>query len=264
MPRNSQELSRTVARNGWFFRLAPDFPADQIPGFPENLDFILASGTILKDSRTTTAALCSADGLPPFFLKRTNNKGAGFTFRYLFRRARAFRAAETICALREAEIDTPAVLAVGEHRRGLRLCCGYIINEMRSEVRDMHALLVKSSEPLRTLDIIMEKAAEQLSRIHNHNIVHGDYKLSNIYLKPDGHPGTWDLDGGLVLRKPDRKKMFEDLFRLTESCRRVLRLAHPDCVPSDLDFCRKAAESYSGPFPFSPEAIRDELERKAR
>lgn len=264
MQRNSQELSRTVFRNGWLFRFAPDFPADRIPGFPESIDSVLAAGTKLKDSRTTTAALCSVNGLPPFFLKRTNNKSVGFTLRYLFRRARAFRAAETIRALREAEIDTPAVLAVGEHRRGMLLCGGYIVNEMRSEVRDMHALLVESPDPPRTLDTIMEKAAELLSRIHNHNIVHGDYKLSNIYLTPDGRPGTWDLDGGLVLRAPHRKKMLEDLFRLTESCRRVLRLAHPGCVPSDLELCRKAAECYSGPFSFFPEEIRDALERKTR
>ncbi len=252
---NRAEQPVTLHRNGWHFKLAPHLSADDFTGLLDSIDTRLAGGDVLKDSKTTTAAICTLPDIGRVFLKRTNNKGLRFTLRYLFRRARSFRAADAANALIQAGIETPAVLAVGEHRTGPYLHAGYIINETREDARCAHLLLARSTSPGQMLDSLIEKAAGQLSLIHSRNIVHGDYKLSNIYLTAEDEPGTWDLDGAAILGAPSRKRMFADLLRFVFSLRQVLTARHPEFILPDQELCRKAADCYAGPFPVSADEL---------
>ncbi len=256
---NRAEQTVSIRRNGWYFKLAPHISADSFIHIPDTLDTYLAEGDILKDSKTTTAAICTLPEFGKVFLKRTNNKGFKFTLRYLFRRARSFRAAEAANALIAIGIETPAVPAVGEHRTGLYLHAGYIINEIKEGVRNAHHMLAKTESPQETLNLLIEKNIPLLSIIHNNSIVHGDYKLSNIYLTADNIPGTWDLDGTLILKAPNRKRMFEDIFRFVSSIRQVLDKHHPGYNISDQELCRKTVENYNGPFRFSAEELYSSL-----
>lgn len=251
-------------RQGWFFRLSPLLPAEDFARFLETVDASLSRGTTLKDSRTTTAAIRILPPVGPVFLKRTNSKGFRFMLRYLFRRARSFRAAAATNALIRAGIETPAVLAVGEHRTGLLLHAGYIINEALENARSCHGLLARTESPAELLGPLTGKAVALLTELHRRNIVHGDYKLSNIYWTPDGKPGTWDLDGAAILSAPSRKRMTEDLYRLASSLRQVLNKYHPAFRITDRELCETVVSGYAGPVPVSADTLCDLLKRERK
>lgn len=257
---NRAEQPVELHRNGWNFRLAPGIPSEEFLHFLDRLDAVLEGASPLKNSRTTTAAVVPFPGCGRVFLKRTNNKGLRFTLRYLFRRARAFRAAECSNALVRAGIETPAVLAVGEFRvAGFFLRAGYIVNEAKEDAENVHLLLARAAEPERMLARLIDRILPLLSRIHESGIVHGDFKLSNLYLTAGGQAGTWDLDGGCVLHSPCRKRMFADLVRLLSSICAVF--------PGSLDvdsLCRTVAERYAGPFSFSTEELAEAVRRRKR
>ena len=254
---NRAEQPVEVRRNNSNFRLAPCIPVEAFRRLLPRLDSLLEQAETLKNSRTTTAAIVKLPDCGTVFLKRTNNKGILFTLRYLFRRARAFRAAECSNALVRAGIETPAVLAVGEFRKGgFFLRSGYLINEARENAENVHLLLANAAEPERVLAHLLEAILPMLSRMHSEGVVHGDCKLSNLYLTPEGRAGTWDLDGGAVIRPPCRRRIFADLVRFLSSIRSV--------YPGTLDeeaLCRSVADRYSGPVRFSAEELAEGLRR---
>lgn len=261
---NRDEQPVRFYRRGWYFQLSPLLPAEDFAQFLETVDSSLSSGTTLKDSRTTTAAIRDLPPVGPVFLKRTNRKGFRFILRYLFRRARSFRAAAATNALIRAGIETPAVLAVGEHRTGLLLHAGYIINEALEDARSCHGLLARTDSPAELLTPLTGKATALLTELHRRNIVHGDYKLSNLYWTPTGKPGTWDLDGAAILAAPSRRRMTEDLYRLASSIRQVLNKYHPAFRITDRELCEIIASGYAGPVPISAGTLCALLRRERK
>lgn len=239
---------RHIARNGFRFLVSGNIRADEFLGCIPQLDQLIRDGKILKDSRTTTAALCEIPGCGLVFVKRTNRKGFRFILRYLFRRARAFRASAMIRILSRNGIETPSLIAVGERRRFLFLQAGYLITECKSEASQVFHVIVHMEDPLRGLEELLPKAALLLARIHKLNIVHGDYKLPNIYLLPDGTCGIWDLDGASAFSSPlSVRRRLIDLKRLVRSAGAVCKRRN---IRFDRDhFAELAARSYGTVFP---------------
>ncbi len=209
---------REVRSDNRFFLISDSIDPKKFLEALPLLDSFIDGGRIIKHSHTTTASVSDtpfSDG--PVFLKRTNNKGFRFTLRYLFRKARAFRAAAAGRRLRESGIITPEVLAAGEYRTRLVLHAGYLITEYCEGSADAASLLHAATRD--EAAGIVRAASSLLSKIHSAGVSHGDFKLQNVYIRGDGSAGVWDLDGARVFSGP-APKLFarRDLERLRESC----------------------------------------------
>ena len=250
---------RHISRDGFRFLISGDADADEFQNCIPQLDTLIRSGKILKDSKTSTAALCEIPGCGFVFIKRTNQKGFRFILRYLFRSARAFRAAAIIRILSRNGIETPALTAVGEHRAfSLILQAGYLITECKQNAPEIYHIIVRMENPEQGLNELLPKASVLLAGIHKLNIVHGDYKLPNIYQLSDGTCGTWDLDGASVSGAPlSIRKRLIDLKRLLHSAESVCKLKN---VPFDRDhFAEVIVHSYCSLFPDLEQVLRSAL-----
>ncbi len=208
-------------QHGTYKFFVPQAAADQdlfrlLTGIDQNM----MSGKKLKDSRTTTAVLLT--GSRPLFIKRTNNKDLQFTLRYLFRSARAFRAAYAAELFRRLDIPTPAVFAAGESRSGLILNCGYLVTEAVSNAGEIADLVASSPEPLAEIRRFFAAAGEMMQRLHEKHLIHGDLKIHNFYLSGATY-GIWDLDG-VRSRSPlvMKRKITQELALLVASTRIAL------------------------------------------
>ena len=180
------------------------------------------------------------------FAKRTNNKGLKFTLRYLFRPARAFRAARAADRLFRAGIETPAVLAVGERRFCRILLGGYLVNELKRDVTEAYHVLLNAKDPKACVSEIMEKAGRLLASIHLQHVIHRDFKLANVYFRKDGTCGVWDLDGARIYPSSvPQSLMMVDLSRLTASVLSVLKLRGDRYEPDLREICGLLARAYS-------------------
>lgn len=245
--------SRHISRDGFDFSVSGEVCADEFESCLPQLDQLIRNGKLMKDSRTTTAALCEIPGCGFVFVKRTNRKNFRFVLKYLFRKARAFRAAGIIRILSENGIETPAVIAVGEHRRfSLFLQAGYLITECKKNAPEIYNVIMDMADPEKGFDEYLPKAALLLARIHELNIVHGDYKLPNLYLLPDGSCGTWDMDGAFV------SSSSLSIQRRLIDLKRLLRSSEEICKRRDLPFDR---ERYAGSIIRSYCSLFPELEK---
>lgn len=209
------------------FAVLPQYESPELTDMLRDFDRILEHSLILKDSRTTTAGIAAvADNGHPIFLKRTNSKGLRFLCRYLFRSARSFRSARAAFAFKNIGIRTPEIIAAGERRTGpgrLILRSGYLVTSTSDEIRSVTSVLTENVDPLPSVDAIFEYAAQVMSRLHGHHIVHGDLKLGNFYCvghwSPDEHVcGVWDLDSVHFYAKPPPAKQIDrELGRLIAS-----------------------------------------------
>ena len=169
------------------------------PRLLRRIDSCFERGVLLKDSRSTTAALAAVSHKgTPVFLKRTNNKGLIFSLKYLFRYSRVFRAAVAAFRLEELGIRTPRVLLAGERRRGLILKAGYLATTTAPETHSVAWLLRETGAPEAVLESFLAYAAESTAKLHAGRIEHGDLKAINFYFTgqwgPETEYGIWDLD----------------------------------------------------------------------
>lgn len=235
-----------VREGGFSFLIAASVRSGEFRNALPRLDSLIDTGNKCKDSRSTTASICDLPGYGTVFVKRTNNKGLRFTLRYLFRPARAFRAARAADRLHRAGIETPAVLAVGEHRRCRVLLGGYLINERKQNVTEAYHVLLNAENPGRCVAEIMEKAGRLLASIHLQHVIHRDFKLANIYFSGDGSCGVWDLDGARIYPSSvPQSLMMVDLARLVASALSVLKLRKERFEPDLRGMCGQLAEAYS-------------------
>jgi hypothetical protein len=170
-----------------------------------DLEGTLARARLHKDSRSTKAGtLVLADGRE-IFIKRYNRRGLRDTLRYLFRRARPFRAWAAAWACERHGIPTPRPLAAMVERHARILCSAWLV---RLAVPHPVPTLTYAEQVLRQPRIRADFTTQVcvlMARMHAAGIVHGDLKLSNIYAcRDDGgfRYGVWDLDGTTLVAAP--------------------------------------------------------------
>lgn len=235
-----------IREKGYSFQISASVREEEFRKALPQLDHLIGSGKKLKDSKSTTAAICDLPGCGTVFAKRTNNKGLKFTLRYLFRPARAFRAARAADRLFRAGIETPAVLAVGERRFCRILLGGYLVNELKRDVTEAYHVLLNAKDPKACVSEIMEKAGRLLASIHLQHVIHRDFKLANVYFRKDGTCGVWDLDGARIYPSSvPQSLMMVDLSRLTASVLSVLKLRGDRYEPDLREICGLLARAYS-------------------
>lgn len=241
-----QYAAGKIRTGGYSFFISGTVDAGEFRKILPELNTLIGGGKKLKDSKSTTAAICDVPGCGTVFVKRTNNKGLRFTLRYLFRPARAFRAARAADRLFRAGINTPAVLAVGERRFCRILLGGYLINELKKEVTEAYHVLLNSSDPAACVSEVVEKAGRLLASVHLQNVIHRDFKLANIYFQKDGSCGVWDLDGARIYPSAvPQSLMMVDLARLVSSVFSVLELREDKYAPDLRELCGRLAKAYS-------------------
>ena len=239
---NTVEAKIFQCNKDCIFAISPQYVTEALEELLKNFDQALTGGEILKNSPTTTAALVGHAG-QNLFLKRTNNKNWKFTLRYLFRSARAFRAAVAAEKLAQLGIPTPPVIAAGECRRGLILKCGYLITGTEPGICGMNHAIMKAVSPMETMTVFLAKAADMMVLLHRNNVLHGDLKLCNFYCSANGEPGIWDLDSMKVYRKQiPVRKIETEISLLLASCialqKRIKGLPEPEIDLMVEDFCR--------------------------
>lgn len=189
---------------GLVFYLDPKAPPALATALPA-LDRLIDAGLVLKSSRTTTASIIRLDAGHVFFIKRENNKGWYFTLKYLFRKARVFRAAAAAEQLERLQILTPHVVGVGARRRWGVLQSGYLITDALEPVLTSAPLCRRLFDEPDFLAVFAADVCRQLAAMHDCGIRHGDLKISNIYGMDQGNGfrfGFWDLDGVTRYARP--------------------------------------------------------------
>jgi len=218
------------------FYLTPD--CDSLLGalLPQ-LDQLLDGGDMAKVSRTTTAGTVTLPSGQKVFIKRANNKGWYFSLKYLFRRARGFRAAAAAAALEQLQIPTPAVLGVGERRQRGILRSGYLINEAVENVLTSVSLCERIFASPEFLDGFAEQVCRYMIVMHDHGIRHGDLKISNVYCHDYGDRcafGVWDLDGMVIYSHSlSHELRVQEMGRLLSSIFKSARINHLNMPSAD-------------------------------
>lgn len=234
------------------------------PRLLRRIDDCFRRGVLLKDTRSTTAALAAVSHRgTPVFLKRMNNKGLVFTLKYLFRCARVFRAARAAALLEELGIRTPKVLLAGERRRGLILQSGYLATTTAPDIHSVAWLFRETGAPEAVLESFLAYAAESTARLHAGRIEHGDLKAINFYFTgqwgPETGYGIWDLDSVRRYRKAvPAERVDKELARVVFSTH--LAAENNPCFPEELRspeyLSRRLAELYrkaARPSQYAPE-----------
>lgn len=247
-----------ISRSGdLFFAVLPGPWEKKIESVLHKIDHVLENSFVLKNTRTTAAALVALDdGGNLVFFKRTNNKGLSFTLRYLFRSARSFRAAMAGTKLREIGIDTPEILAVGERRKFNILRAGYLITSTRNDISNASKIIIETTDVPLAAYSFLDAAGPIAAKLHANRMIHGDLKLFNFFYlgnwTPDADYGLWDLDGARIFSSAVPKHLvLDELSRIVSS---ILILAdqnpradEPFFHPSEL--CERLLDSYSSEAP---------------
>ena len=162
----------------------------------ESLDSFLDYGEIMKDSRTTKAALSELPNGKQIFIKRFNNKGTTYTLKYLFRHARPFRVWRIARAMELADVPTPMPMAAfAEYKYGIP-GNAYLIREVVDNVVDTLDFFERLKNNKNLSDSFLKEIAVLFKKMHDKGIYHGDAKCSNIYVQEINGEftyGVWDL-----------------------------------------------------------------------
>lgn len=134
----------------------------------------------------------------PIFVKRVDFTKKKFwgRLRYNLMPSRGLWSAFMATILKGAQLHTPNVLAAGEIRRCNLLSESFIVTDMLKvqDVRQyVHAVCRNTRSPLKAAT----DAMLALRKLHDAGVTHGDLKLDNFYVAPDGTIGYWDLDSTL-------------------------------------------------------------------
>jgi serine/threonine protein kinase len=175
-----------------------------------NIEEYLEKSHIFKDSRTTRAGIATLKDGKQVFIKSFNNKGALYTLKYIFRKARSFRVWYAAHAMELAAVPTPLpIAALAEYNFGIP-GNSYLIREVVPDVVDTLNFFekIKNNNDLKISYI--NSAAALLKQIHDAGIYHGDAKCSNIYIsrKQNGYEyGLWDLLSCRIFANPVSQKL---------------------------------------------------------
>lgn len=206
---------RVGALRGYAIR---DLPA----GALDRLEEHLASGRVLKDSRTSTVvAFALADGRR-VVLKRVNVRRWWEPLKNGFRASAVLRSWAAGHALRDRWLPTPRPLAVLHARRRGLPAAGYLLVE---EVPG--AVELSAAHPTPEL---IHTLARTLRLMHDRRVSHRDLKAANILLANGTDPVFVDLVGVRVGRAVPAAQRAKELARLGASFLRSPRVRHADRV----------------------------------
>ncbi len=193
-----------------------DLPA----GALDRLDERLASGRVLKDSRTSTVAAFALPDGRRVVLKRVNVRRRWELLKNLFRPSAVLRSWVAGHALRDRWLPTPRPLAVLHARRFGLPAEGYLLVE---EVPGA----VELSEARPTPELI-HALARTLRLMHDRRISHRDLKAANVMLADGADPVFIDLVGVRIGRDVPAAQRAKELARLNASFLRTPRVRHAD------------------------------------
>ncbi len=193
----------------------------------DNPDQLFKTGTILKDSRTTKAAIIKVQNTD-IFLKRYNNKGLKFTLRYIFRKARSFRAWKAAIILTKLNIPTPLPIIAMQKKNLFILEAGYLFTETLTNLVSLEKFLDIAIKDETIFANFANVIMNYLKILHNNGIEHRDFKMNNIYIQDQANNkfsfGLWDLDS-LKMRKKEvsKEKREKDISRLAKSLTEICK-----------------------------------------
>lgn len=146
-------------------------------------DKSIADGKLIKRGNTSTVALATIDD-QCVLIKRYNIKNWKHAVNRAFRSTRAFRSWTNAHRLGFYGINTPKPIAFVEERWGPLRRKAYYISEYCSGDTSLDFFHNPGIEQKRKLQIA-ESIAEQLIKLRNLKISHGDLKASNILISGD-------------------------------------------------------------------------------
>jgi len=187
---------RTAHGKGFLRR---EYDSEELREALDNPDSLFDKARIFKDSGTTKAGMAEfkIPGAGDIFVKRFNNRGLGYTLKYIFREPRPFRVWRAAYCLEQAGIPTPKPIAA--------------LAEFSGRVFPRNAYLIRNAVPgivptleffriiLKDKDLrreFIESSCGLFAKMHDAGILHGDAKCSNIYVSRKGDSfsyGIWDL-----------------------------------------------------------------------
>ncbi len=198
-----------------------DYNDDFISECFTNPETLFIQGKILKDSRTTKAGIVKVYN-DDIFLKKYNNKGLKFTLRYIFRKARAFRAWKAAIKLKQLNISTPKPIMAMQKKRMFILKAGYLYTETLNNLISIEDFFKIAMKDENIFADFANTTMSYLKKLHNNGIEHRDFKINNIYLQKVSDKkfyfGLWDLDSLKIQTKEiSKKKCEKDILRLARS-----------------------------------------------
>lgn len=210
----------------------------ELRAYLDSLDRLFDDAEILKNTRSTTAARINIpeSESKAFFLKRYNNRGWWYSFRYIFRKARPWRVKIISDQLRDAGINTPMIIAAAVKRRlGIFMDTGYLMTEWLNDLIPANQLVPQLLTNKALFTQYRDQVVFTLNHLHENGIRHGDLKIFNIscQFKDDGlEVGLLDLDGSERYRKRlSAKKRVQDISRFIAS---IIQVARELDIPVDI------------------------------
>jgi tRNA A-37 threonylcarbamoyl transferase component Bud32 len=185
-------LINTSSGNGF---LRKEFDSPELRKAIEDPSSLFKNAQIFKDSRTTKAGIIQLND-QEVFVKCFNNKGFGYTLKYIFRVPRPFRVWKAAWALEEAGIPTPRPIAAIAEFSGFIPKNSFLIRESVPDIiptLDFFKIILNDNSKR---EQFLQTVCGLYAKMHNSGIYHGDAKCSNIYVskKDDSFDyGIWDL-----------------------------------------------------------------------
>ncbi len=158
-----------------------------------NPEAFIDDGKILKLGRTNTVAIVTLDNERKVLIKKYQST-KGFLHRYLrtLRSSRARKAWLNGHLLQFLGIDTPAPMAMLEHRTGPAITCSYIITEFVPSTHAM-AYFNSSQDALPEWQQVAADIGDILITLKRSCVYHGDLKGNNFLIR-NNKPLLIDLD----------------------------------------------------------------------
>jgi len=207
-------------RTRW--RVRSDAAGDLLPALERGIERLFDGATLLKDKRYRRiyrAAL--PDTGREIIIKHFRNRDRRETLKRSLLPTTALREWALGLAMIEQGLPTPAPLAVGHTRRGLRLETCYLVQEALEAPRSLREI-VDGGLDARRRRALAKQAAALVRRMHDAEFQHTDLHAENLLLAgPEDDAEMYVVDMQAVRRrKMDFYRRCEDLARLNASLRR--------------------------------------------
>ena len=110
--------------------------------------------------------------------------------KHLFRAGRAERAFKAALMLTQNSLDSPAVIAIGEHKAGLFNAGNFLVTLEVENARRIYQFISDSPknltiEQLRNKRSLIRAFGQTVGKMHKAGIFHGDLRLGNVLARQD-------------------------------------------------------------------------------